>query len=214
MSAMVLYTQQSRTRSAPTHTIFYFVAQEKSMNNADTPNENPVLLLVDDDEIYCEVLSDALTKRNYAVFSAHNLATALQLARDIEPEYAVVDLRIGAESGLQLVKQLAELDDNTRIVMLTGFASVTTAVESIKLGAVHYLTKPATADEVVAALHRDEGDASVEPSEQPLSVKRLEWEHLQKVLSEHKGNISAAARALNMHRRTLQRKLAKRPVKE
>jgi two-component system response regulator RegA len=126
----------------------------------------------------------------------------------------VVDLRIGAESGLQLVKQLAELDDNTRIVMLTGFASVTTAVESIKLGAVHYLTKPATADEVVAALHRDEGDASVEPSEQPLSVKRLEWEHLQKVLSEHKGNISAAARALNMHRRTLQRKLAKRPVKE
>ena len=184
------------------------------MSNEDTPNESPVLLLVDDDEIYCEVLSDALRKRNYAVSSAHNLATALQLARDIEPEYAVVDLRIGAESGLQLVKQLAELDDNTRIVMLTGFASVTTAVESIKLGAVHYLTKPATADEVVAALHRDEGDASVEPSEQPLSVKRLEWEHLQKVLSEHKGNISAAARALNMHRRTLQRKLAKRPVKE
>jgi len=183
------------------------------MNNADTPNENPVLLLVDDDEIYCEVLGDALTKRNYAVSTAHNLATALELARDIEPEYAVVDLRIGAESGLQLVKQLAELDDNTRIVMLTGFASVTTAVESIKLGAVHYLTKPATADEVVAALHRDEGDATVEPSEQPLSVKRLEWEHLQKVLSEHKGNISAAARALNMHRRTLQRKLAKHPVK-
>ena len=184
------------------------------MNNADTPNENPVLLLVDDDEIYCEVLADALTKRNYAVSTTHNLATALELARDIEPEYAVVDLRIGAESGLQLVKQLAELDDNTRIVMLTGFASVTTAVESIKLGAVHYLTKPATADEVVAALHRDEGDATVVPAEQPLSVKRLEWEHLQKVLSEHKGNISAAARALNMHRRTLQRKLAKHPVKE
>jgi two-component system response regulator RegA len=184
------------------------------MSNKETPGENPVLLLVDDDEIYCEVLSDALRNRNYAVSTAHNLATALELARDIEPEYAVVDLRIGAESGLQLVKQLAELDDNTRIVMLTGFASVTTAVESIKLGAVHYLTKPATADEVVAALHRDEGDATVKPSEQPLSVKRLEWEHLQKVLSEHKGNISAAARALNMHRRTLQRKLAKRPVKE
>ncbi len=184
------------------------------MSNEDTPIENPVLLLVDDDEIYCEVLADALAKRNYAVSTAHNLAAAMQLARNIEPEYAVVDLRIGTESGLELVKQLARLDENTRIVMLTGFASVATAVESIKLGAVHYLTKPATADEVVAALHREEGDATVEPSEQPLSVKRLEWEHLQKVLSEHEGNISAAARALNMHRRTLQRKLAKHPVKE
>jgi len=123
-------------------------------------------------------------------------------------------LPLHTTSGLELVKQLATLDENTRIIMLTGYASVATAVESIKLGAVHYLTKPATADEIVAALHRKEGDASVEPSEQPLSVKRLEWEHLQKVLTEHDGNISAAARALNMHRRTLQRKLAKHPVKE
>jgi two-component system response regulator RegA len=184
------------------------------MNNEDTPNENPVLLLVDDDEVYCQVLASALTKRNYSVSVAHNLSTALQLARDTEPEYAVVDLRIGTESGLELVKQLAALDENTRIIMLTGYASVATAVESIKLGAVHYLTKPATADEVVTALHREEGDATVEPSGQPLSVKRLEWEHLQKVLTAHNGNISAAARALNMHRRTLQRKLAKRPVKE
>ena len=182
------------------------------MENNDT--ENPVLLLVDDDEVYCEVLGDALTKRNFEVSTAHNLTTALQLARDIEPEYAVIDLRIGTESGLELLKQLAALDENTRIIMLTGYASVATAVESIKLGAVHYLTKPATANEVVAALHREEGDASVTPSEQPLSVKRLEWEHLQKVLTEHDGNISAAARALNMHRRTLQRKLAKHPVKE
>ena len=184
------------------------------MNNDETSNENPVLLLVDDDEVYCEVLSDALAKRNYAVSTAYNLKDALQLARQVEPEYAVVDLRIGTESGLELVKQLATLDENTRIVMLTGYASVATAVESIKLGAIHYLTKPATADEIVAALHRREGDTSVSPAEQPLSVKRLEWEHLQKVLTEHEGNISAAARALNMHRRTLQRKLAKRPVKE
>jgi two-component system response regulator RegA len=98
--------------------------------------------------------------------------------------------------------------------MLTGYASIATAVEAIKLGAVHYLTKPANADEIVAALQRAEGDISVAPSEQPLSVRRLEWEHLQKVLLEHNGNISAAARALKMHRRTLQRKLAKRPVKE
>jgi two-component system response regulator RegA len=184
------------------------------MTESASQNEKPVLLLVDDDEIYCEVLGDALRKRNYAVSTAHNLADALGLAREMEPEYAVVDLRIGTESGLELVKQLAELDENTRIIMLTGYASVATAVESIKLGAVHYLTKPATADDVVAALHRDEGDPTVMPAEQPLSVRRLEWEHLQKVLTENEGNISAAARALNMHRRTLQRKLAKRPVRE
>jgi len=178
------------------------------------PREKPVLLLVDDDEVYCEVLGNALEKRGYEVSIAHDLARALQLAEQTEPEYAVVDLRIGSESGLELVKQLVALDENTRIVMLTGYASVATAVESIKLGAVHYLTKPATADEVVAALHRDEGDTSVLPAEHPMSVRRLEWEHLQKVLSEHDGNISAAARAMNMHRRTLQRKLSKRPVKE
>jgi two-component system response regulator RegA len=98
--------------------------------------------------------------------------------------------------------------------MLTGYASVATAVEAIKLGATHYLTKPADADEILAALHREEGDASVPPSDNPLTVKRLEWEHLQKVLNECNDNISAAARKLRMHRRTLQRKLAKRPVKE
>jgi two-component system response regulator RegA len=98
--------------------------------------------------------------------------------------------------------------------MLTGYASVATAVEAIKLGAVHYLTKPADADEILAALHKDEGDASISVSDNPLTVKRLEWEHLQKVLNECDGNISAAARKLRMHRRTLQRKLAKRPVKD
>jgi len=185
-----------------------------NMTIDNTSSENPVLLLVDDDEVYCEVLGDALTKRSYAVYIAHNPGEALQLAQQVEPEYAVVDLRIGTESGLELVRQLADLDKNTCIVMLTGYASVATAVESIKLGAIHYLTKPATADEIVAALHRREGDPSVSPAEHPLSVKRLEWEHLQKVLTEHDGNVSAAARALNMHRRTLQRKLAKRPVKE
>jgi two-component system response regulator RegA len=98
--------------------------------------------------------------------------------------------------------------------MLTGFASIATAVEAIKLGATHYLTKPADADEIVTALHKAEGDESVEIKEKPLSVKRLEWEHLQKILVEHDNNISAAARALGMHRRTLQRKLEKKPVKE
>ena len=184
------------------------------MNDRTSDNDQPVLLLVDDDEIYCSVLGDALKKRDYTVFTAHDLESALQLANAHEPEYAVVDLRIGTESGLELVKQLAELDENTRIVMLTGYASVATAVEAIKLGAIHYLAKPANADDVVDALHRTEGDATVSPAAGPLSIKRLEWEHLQKVLMEHDGNISAAARALKMHRRTLQRKLAKHPVRQ
>ena len=98
--------------------------------------------------------------------------------------------------------------------MLTGYASIATAVEAIKLGAIHYLTKPADADEIVAALHKDEGDDSVEIKDKPLSIKRLEWEHLQKILVEHDNNISAAARALGLHRRTLQRKLEKKPVRD
>jgi two-component system response regulator RegA len=174
----------------------------------------PILLLVDDDPTFCEVLKQALEKRGYEVHAANDVESGSALAEEIDPEYAVIDLRIGYESGLVLVQRLHELDANTRIVVLTGFASIATAVEAIKLGAVHYLTKPADADEILAALHKDEGDPSVEIKEKPLSVRRLEWEHLQKVLVEHAGNISAAARALGMHRRTLQRKLEKRPVKE
>ena len=176
--------------------------------------DNPRLLLVDDDETFCKVLKSALEKRNYDVVMATTVADGLFMAEKHIPEYAVIDLRIGYESGLELVKKLISLDNNTRIVMLTGFASIATAVEAIKLGAIHYLTKPANADEIVTALHKNEGDSSVLISENPLSVKRLEWEHLQKVLMQHDGNISAAARALNMHRRTLQRKLDKKPVRE
>jgi two-component system response regulator RegA len=176
--------------------------------------ENPRLLLVDDDETFCSVLKPALEKRNYEVIVAHDVTSGIQLADQYEPEYAIIDLRIGYESGLEMVEKLISLDDNTRIVVLTGFASIATAVEAIKLGATHYLTKPANADEIVNALNKNQGDTSVEINENPLSVKRLEWEHLQKVLMQHDGNISAAARALNMHRRTLQRKLDKRPVKE
>lgn len=172
------------------------------------------LLLVDDDETFCEVLKPALEKRNFQVAVANDIVSAVALAEQLDPEYAVIDLRIGFDSGLEMVKKLIQLDSNTQIVMLTGFASIATAVEAIKLGATHYLTKPATPDEIVQALHKNAGDTSVAISDNPLSVKRLEWEHLQKVLMQHDGNISAAARALNMHRRTLQRKLEKRPVKE
>lgn len=176
--------------------------------------EKPRLLLVDDDQTYCSVLAQALEKRGYEVLIANDVASGIELAESMVPEYAVIDLRINHESGLELVEKLISLDQNTQVIMLTGFASIATAVEAIKLGAVHYLTKPANADEIVNALHKNEGDSSVAVSENPLSVKRLEWEHLQKVLMQHDGNISAAARALNMHRRTLQRKLDKRPVRE
>ena len=119
------------------------------------------------------------------------------------------------DSGLVLIEKLIELDPNTRIVMLTGYASIATAIEAIKLGAIHYLAKPCDADDVVAALNKSiEGDSSLLVSESPLTVNRLEWEHIQRVLAEHQGNISSTARALKMHRRTLQRKLSKHPSKE
>jgi two-component system, response regulator RegA len=177
-------------------------------------DRKPRLLLLDDDPVYCSVLGQALEKRNYEVSVAHDLESGIQLAEKIHPEYAVVDLRIGHESGLEMVKRLTEMDQDVHIVVLTGFASIATAVESIKLGATHYLTKPADTDEIIKALNLAEGDTNISVKERPLSVKRLEWEHLQKVLMEHNGNISAAARALGMHRRTLQRKLDKKPVRE
>ncbi len=176
-------------------------------------NTKPTLLLVDDDLTFSRVLSNALEKRDFETYIATDLHGALELASDHNPEYAVIDLRIGNESGLEVVKQLKAMDTGIRMVILTGYASIATAVEAIKLGATHYLTKPASADEIIHALERDSGDSGVAPAENPLSVKRLEWEHLQKILLEHDGNISAAARALGMHRRTLQRKLAKKPVK-
>jgi two-component system, response regulator RegA len=176
--------------------------------------DQPVLLLVDDDKTFCKVLKAALERRDFEVLVAHTLDKGLLLAEQYVPEYAVIDLRIGHDSGLELVKKLITLDANTACVMLTGFASIATAVEAIKLGAIHYLTKPTNADEIVKALSKNEGDAGVSINKNPLSAKRLEWEHLQKILLQHDGNISAAARALNMHRRTLQRKLEKKPVRE
>lgn len=172
----------------------------------------PSLLLTDDDELFARILSQALGKRGFSVNVAHNVDEAVALSADNAPEFAVVDLNMPGKSGLELVKYLMELDNNTRIVVLTGYASITTAVEAMKLGATHYLAKPADADEVVAAFYKNEGDTSVEVSKQPLSVNRVEWEHIQKVLAENDGNISATARSLNMHRRTLQRKLQRRPA--
>jgi two-component system response regulator RegA len=182
-------------------------------NDLNLPIEGPGLLLVDDDVTYCEVLAAALQKRGYAVRIAGDVPTAISLARAAAPEFALIDLRMPGPSGLELIQELLALDCNTRIVVLTGYASIATAVEAIKLGAVHYLSKPATMDEILAAFARTEGDAETPIGDKPLSVNRLEWEHIQKVLNECDGNISLTARRLNMHRRTLQRKLQKRPVR-
>lgn len=175
--------------------------------------ERPSLLLVDDDDAYRQVLGRALEKRGFAVSAAADVDAAIALAQNNPPEYAVIDLKMPGTSGLVLIQKLKMLDAETRIVMLTGYASIATAVEAIKLGATHYLAKPADADEIVNALMQTVGNPAVAINHDPLSVERLEWEHIQKVLGEHDGNISATARALKMHRRTLQRKLAKKPVR-
>lgn len=172
-------------------------------------NDRPSLLLVDDDEVFRQVLAKALRKRGFEVVVASDVPQALSEAEASPPEYAVVDLKMPGQSGLVLVRRLKELDEATRIVVLTGYASIATAVEAVKLGATHYLAKPSAVEEIVAALDRTEGDEAILPSVQPLSVDRMEWEHIQRVLAEHEGNISATARVLNMHRRTLQRKLTK-----
>jgi two-component system response regulator RegA len=181
--------------------------------SAYTTHQRPTLLLVDDDEAFRQVLAHALARRGFEVSVAADVPQAISLAEASPPEYAVVDLKLPGPSGLTLVKRLKALDDATRIVVLTGYASIATAVEAVKLGATHYLAKPVDAQEIVAALDRTEGDDTMPPAPAPLSVDRLEWEHIQRVLAEHGGNISATARALNMHRRTLQRKLAKYPSK-
>lgn len=172
------------------------------------------MLLVDDDAVFAETLARALRRRGHLPFLARDGEDALALAQQQVFDAAVLDLRLAADSGLRLIAPLKASSPDLRILLLTGYASIATAVEAIKLGAVHYLAKPAGVDEILAALGREDGDAEVLPADEPMSVDRLEWEHIQKVLAENEGNLSATARALKMHRRTLQRKLAKRPVKE
>jgi len=181
--------------------------------NTDTRNsdEHPTLLLVDDDEAFLNALAMAMRKRGFIVTLANSAETAFELAQADPPEFAVVDLKMSGNSGLVLVRQLASLQAATKIVILTGYASIATAIEAIKLGATHYLAKPVDADEIVAAFSKQSGNEEIELSHNPLSVDRLEWEHIQRVLVENDGNISATARSLNMHRRTLQRKLGKKP---
>ncbi len=183
-------------------------------NRAMLPlSELPTLLVVDDDELFAQTLSIAMGKRGFSVMTANNGAEATILASASPPEYAVLDLKMPGESGLSLIRELKQLSDQTIIVVLTGYASIATAVEAIKLGAASYLAKPANADEILQALNSGQGNALIPMANSPLSVDRMEWEYIQRVLTENRGNISATARDLNMHRRTLQRKLLKRPAR-
>tara|TARA_R110002020_G_scaffold196719_2_gene397678 strand:- start:679 stop:1218 length:540 start_codon:yes stop_codon:yes gene_type:complete len=171
------------------------------------------LLIVDDDEMFCHVLNRALTRRGYEVIVAHDAEQALALAAQHLPTMGTLDLKLKNSSGLKLLPELLAISPQCRIVVLTGYSSIATAVEAIKLGAVNYLCKPVDADDVLTAFEQQSGDPDIELADNPPSINRITWEHIQKVLQEHDGNISATARALGMHRRTLQRKLQKRPVR-
>lgn len=175
------------------------------------PETPPTLLVVEDDTALRERLVRAFRDRGFAARGAATLKEALP-GSDEGPEYAVVDLRIGDESGLEVVRQLLARDPGTRVVMLTGYGSIATAVEAIRMGAVNYLTKPADTDDILRALHRGTSEALPSPPGEPLSLAQAEWEHINSVLVSVGGNISEAARRLGLHRRSLQRKLAKYPV--
>lgn len=167
------------------------------------------LLLVDDDETFRERLARAFRDRGLEVAGAGSSTEALARARDFDPEFAVVDLRMPGPSGMDLVKELVQLVPGIRVVMLTGYGSIATALESVRRGAVDYLTKPADADQILAAL---EGRRETPPPPQSApSLERVEWEHIQRVLADCGGNVSQAARVLGIHRRTLQRKLNNYP---
>lgn len=170
------------------------------------------LLIIDDDVTFCDVLSGMIAQHGYEVRTAHDEASALKATEEFDPEYVLLDLNLAGQSGLALIPNIIKIEPYARIVVLTGYATVATAVEAIKLGAVHYLAKPVQAQDMLDAFERIEGDPNIPISTQTKSLNKLEWEHIQTVLERNLGNVSATARELGMHRRTLQRKLDKKPL--
>ncbi len=166
------------------------------------------LLVVDDDEVFRTRVVKAMCDRGLDAAGASDHTSALEWAARESPELALVDLRLPGQSGLDVIRDLKALDPSTVVVVLTGYGSIATAVAAVKLGAAGYLTKPADADQILAAF---EGNAPDQTGEVP-TLARVEWEHIQRVLVDCEGNISEASRRLGIHRRSLQRKLAKRPV--
>ncbi|HNL14917.1 MAG TPA: response regulator [Azospira sp.] len=178
------------------------------------------ILIIEDNETLNATLQRALKRRGYEAVAAKSVAEAIKKAQADPPDRVVLDLNLAGAFGLNLIPKLMELNSACRIVVLTGYASITTAVDAIKLGAVQYLAKPVDVATLLDAFDHalqagENSNVASKPAalpRAPMSVDRLEWEHIQRVLREHKGNISATARALNMHRRTLQRKLQERPA--
>lgn len=180
------------------------------MTQHTSVSDEPSILVVDDDKIFRERLVRALHGRGLTVYVAEDAETALEAAKDFEPERAVLDLRMPGRSGLDLVADLHAIEPTMQIVVLTGYGSIATAVEAVKRGAIDYLTKPADTDQILAAFDRN-GAATGETSEHTPSLARVEWEHIQRTLADTGGNISETARRLGIHRRSLQRKLGKLP---
>ncbi|MGI3901772.1 MAG: response regulator transcription factor [Janthinobacterium lividum] len=173
---------------------------------------DPFLVIVDDDEAFARTLKRSFERRGYEVAVTPTLTELRTLLGERTPGFAVVDLKLAGASGLACLEALHAHDPATQIVVLTGFASIATAVESIKLGACHYLAKPANTDDIEAAFAKGAGNAAVPLGERATSIKTLEWERIHEVLAETGFNISETARRLGMHRRTLARKLEKRQV--
>ena len=176
---------------------------------ADTPGENRMLLIVDDDRAFVTRLARAMELRGFEVRLAHSVAEGLDLIRQKAPAFAVVDMRLADGNGLDVIARLKETRPEARGVVLTGYGNIATAVNAVKIGAVDYLSKPADADDVYAALTSTTGDRAA-PPENPMSADRVRWEHIQRIYELCGRNVSETARRLNMHRRTLQRILAKR----
>jgi two-component system response regulator RegA len=174
---------------------------------------NRTLVIVEDDAAFAATLKRSFERRGYTVAHAPGPEELYEILKSTKPGYAVVDLKLAGASGLVCVEALHAHNPETVIVVLTGFASITTAVEAIKLGARHYLVKPSSSDDIEDAFGRAEGDSGVPLTERATSIKTVEWEHIHQMLLETNFNISEAARRLGMHRRTLARKLEKRRVK-
>jgi two-component system, response regulator RegA len=171
----------------------------------------PTILVVEDDNAFRTILVNAFKERGYEAQGVADAVSAIRTAERESPEMAVVDLRLPDQSGLDVVRQLKAIDPSTAIVVLTGYGSIATALESVRLGAMHYLTKPTDADRILAAFQHGLAARPRDLPTDPPSLARVEWEHLNRVLTDCDGNISEAARQLGMHRRSLQRKLSKYP---
>ncbi len=176
----------------------------------------PGILVVDDDAIFRDRLTRAFAGRGYVAYPASNHSEAIALARKYHPQRAVVDMRMPGKGGLEVVRDLAQIDENMQILVLTGYGSIATAVEAVRLGALDYLTKPADADQILNAYEKTDAESAPDPSavEVVPTLARVEWEHIQRILNDCGGNISRTARTLGIHRRSLQRKLSKLPPLE